>query len=72
MTELFKTFGPWAFGIVGMWLCLKYLVTDKLKQIMAKLEQVDRHETEITRLRTAMEINGCLNGHPSCHSGGEA
>ena len=64
--ELFKVFGPWAMGLVGGWILLKYLVTDKLKQIMAKLEQVDRHESDITKIKTAMEINGCFSAHPAC------
>ena len=69
MTELFKIFGPWAFGVFGMWLCPKYLVTDKLKQIMAKLELVDQHESRLGKIETAMEIHGCMGKNPSCVKG---
>ena len=58
MSEFFKTFGPWGLVLLAMAVMLKYLVTDKLKTILAKLAKVDEHEVKLERISTAMEMHG--------------
>lgn len=66
VTELFKTFGPWAFVLGGIGLLTKYLVTDKLNAIMKKLDLVDQHDKDIALIKQALKMNGCLEGEPRC------
>jgi hypothetical protein len=64
---MFKAFGPWAMFLVGLLLITKYMITDKLRSIMAKLDMVDRHEAELVEIRTVLRMNGCMDANPSCH-----
>ena len=66
MSELFKTFGPWGLALLVMAAMLKYLVTDKLNTILAKLAKVDEHEVKLAKISTAMEMHGCLTPNPHC------
>ena len=66
MIEFFKTFGPWGVVLLAMAVMLKYLVTDKLNTILAKLAKVDEHEVKLERISTAMEMHGCLTSTPRC------
>ena len=66
MGEYFKTFGPWGVVLVAMAVMLKYLVTDKLNTILSKLAKVDEHEVKLERIKTAMEMHGCLTSAPRC------
>ena len=66
MGEFFKTFGPWGVVLVAMAVMLKYLVTDKLNTILSKLAKVDEHEVKLERIKTAMEMHGCLTSAPRC------
>ena len=66
MSEFFKTFGPWGLVLLVMGFMLKYLVTDKLKTILAKLAKVDEHEVKLAQIGTAMEMHGCLTPNPHC------
>ena len=66
MGEFFRTFGPWGVVLVAMAVMLKYLVTDKLNTILSKLAKVDEHEVKLERIKTAMEMHGCLTSAPRC------
>ena len=66
MSELFKTFGQWGVVLLAMAVMLKYLVTDKLNTILSKLAKVDEHEVKLERIKTAMEMHGCLTSAPRC------
>lgn len=67
MEGLLITFGPWALYLVIMIGVLRFMVTDKLKTIMTKLDMVDRHETDIKLIQQLMDFNGCNSPSPSCH-----
>lgn len=66
MEGLLSTFGPWALYLVIMIGVLRFMVTDKLKTIMTKLDMVDRHETDIKLIQQLMDFNGCNSPYPSC------
>ena len=66
MSEFFKTFGPWGVVLLAMGFMLKYLVTDKLNTILAKLAKVDEHEVQLAKVSTAMEMHSCLTPNPHC------
>lgn len=54
--DLFRTFGPWALVLLCMAAMLKFLVVDRLNQIMEKLAKVDEHESRIVRLETVIKL----------------
>jgi len=66
VNEIVQKFGPWALSFLVLGGMLKFLVTDKLKVIMHKLDLVDKHETELALIKQLMEFNGCGSSDPAC------